>query len=36
MMGQLPFTVLRDGLFTQPTAAEGLTVLLANVGAPRS
>jgi pyruvate/2-oxoglutarate dehydrogenase complex dihydrolipoamide dehydrogenase (E3) component len=36
MMGQLPFTVLRDGLFTHPTAAEGLTVLLANVGAPRS
>jgi hypothetical protein len=25
------FTVLRDALFTHPTAAEGLTVLLANV-----
>jgi pyruvate/2-oxoglutarate dehydrogenase complex dihydrolipoamide dehydrogenase (E3) component len=29
MLGQLPFTVLRDALFTHPTAAEGLTVLLA-------
>ena len=32
MLGKLPFTVLRDALFTHPTAAEGLTVLLANVG----
>lgn len=31
MLGQLPFTALRDALFTHPTAAEGLTVLLANV-----
>jgi pyruvate/2-oxoglutarate dehydrogenase complex dihydrolipoamide dehydrogenase (E3) component len=31
MLGELPFTVLRDALFTHPTAAEGLTVLLANV-----
>ncbi len=31
MLGQLPFTVLRDALFTHPTAAEGLTVLLADV-----
>jgi hypothetical protein len=31
MLGQLPFTLLRDALFTHPTAAEGLTVLLANV-----
>lgn len=31
MLGGLPFTVLRDALFTHPTAAEGLTVLLANV-----
>jgi pyruvate/2-oxoglutarate dehydrogenase complex dihydrolipoamide dehydrogenase (E3) component len=31
MLGKLPFTVLRDALFTHPTAAEGLTVLLANV-----
>jgi hypothetical protein len=33
MLGQLPFTMLRDALFTHPTAAEGLTVLLANVPA---
>jgi pyruvate/2-oxoglutarate dehydrogenase complex dihydrolipoamide dehydrogenase (E3) component len=32
MLGELPFTALRDALFTHPTAAEGLTVLLANVG----
>jgi pyruvate/2-oxoglutarate dehydrogenase complex dihydrolipoamide dehydrogenase (E3) component len=31
ILGGLPFTVLRDALFTHPTAAEGLTVLLANV-----
>ncbi len=31
MLGDLPFTVLRDALFTHPTAAEGLTVLLAGV-----
>jgi pyruvate/2-oxoglutarate dehydrogenase complex dihydrolipoamide dehydrogenase (E3) component len=31
MLGELPFTTLRDALFTHPTAAEGLTVLLANV-----
>jgi pyruvate/2-oxoglutarate dehydrogenase complex dihydrolipoamide dehydrogenase (E3) component len=31
MLGGLPFTALRDALFTHPTAAEGLTVLLANV-----
>ncbi|HEY0872469.1 MAG TPA: mercuric reductase [Vicinamibacterales bacterium] len=31
MLGGLPFTTLRDALFTHPTAAEGLTVLLANV-----
>jgi pyruvate/2-oxoglutarate dehydrogenase complex dihydrolipoamide dehydrogenase (E3) component len=31
MLGRLPFTILRDALFTHPTAAEGLTVLLANV-----
>ena len=36
MLGQLPFTVLRDALFTHPTAAEGLTVLLANVATMRS
>jgi pyruvate/2-oxoglutarate dehydrogenase complex dihydrolipoamide dehydrogenase (E3) component len=31
MLGHLPFTVLRDAIFTHPTAAEGLTVLLADV-----
>ena len=31
MLGQLPFTALRDAIFTHPTAAEGLTVLLADV-----
>jgi len=29
MLGQLPYTVLRDAIFTHPTAAEGLNVLLA-------
>ena len=33
MLGQLPFTLLRDALFTHPTAAEGLTVLLADAAA---
>jgi pyruvate/2-oxoglutarate dehydrogenase complex dihydrolipoamide dehydrogenase (E3) component len=31
MLAQLPYTVLRDAIFTHPTAAEGLTVLLADV-----
>jgi hypothetical protein len=31
MLGQLPFTVLRDAIFTHPTAAEGLTMQLADV-----
>ena len=31
MLGRLPFTALRDALFTHPTAAEGLTLLLATV-----
>ena len=30
MLGGLPFTVLRDALFTHPTTAEGLNVLLAD------
>lgn len=30
ILGQLPYTVLRDAIFTHPTAAEGLTVLLAD------
>jgi pyruvate/2-oxoglutarate dehydrogenase complex dihydrolipoamide dehydrogenase (E3) component len=35
MLGGLPFTTLRDGIFTHPTAAEGLTALLADV-APKA
>ena len=35
MLGELPFTALRDALFTHPTAAEGLTLLLANVKSDR-
>jgi pyruvate/2-oxoglutarate dehydrogenase complex dihydrolipoamide dehydrogenase (E3) component len=31
MLGRLPFTAVRDALYTHPTAAEGLTVLLASV-----
>lgn len=31
MLGELPYTTLRDALFTHPTAAEGLTLLLAHV-----
>ena len=31
MLGELPYTVLRDALFTHPTPAEGLTLLLADV-----
>jgi pyruvate/2-oxoglutarate dehydrogenase complex dihydrolipoamide dehydrogenase (E3) component len=33
MLGRLPYTVLRDGIFTHPTIAEGLVFLLANVPA---
>jgi pyruvate/2-oxoglutarate dehydrogenase complex dihydrolipoamide dehydrogenase (E3) component len=29
MIGRVPFTALRDGIFTHPTVAEGLTVLFA-------
>jgi pyruvate/2-oxoglutarate dehydrogenase complex dihydrolipoamide dehydrogenase (E3) component len=35
MLGGLPYTALRDALFTHPTAAEGLTVLLASVTSER-
>jgi pyruvate/2-oxoglutarate dehydrogenase complex dihydrolipoamide dehydrogenase (E3) component len=35
MLGSLPYTALRDALFTHPTAAEGLTFLLANVASER-
>jgi pyruvate/2-oxoglutarate dehydrogenase complex dihydrolipoamide dehydrogenase (E3) component len=31
MLGKLPYTALRDAIFTHPTVAEGLTVLLASV-----
>lgn len=31
MLGDLPYTALRDAIFTHPTIAEGLNVLLANV-----
>ncbi len=31
MLGGLPYTVLRDAIFTHPTAAEGLNVLAASV-----
>jgi pyruvate/2-oxoglutarate dehydrogenase complex dihydrolipoamide dehydrogenase (E3) component len=33
MLGDLPYTTLRDAIFTHPTAAEGLNVLLASVPA---
>jgi pyruvate/2-oxoglutarate dehydrogenase complex dihydrolipoamide dehydrogenase (E3) component len=33
MLGELPYTVLRDAIFTHPTAAEGLVYLLASVPA---
>src|SRR6266478_5681109 len=35
MLGELPYTVLRDAIFTHPTAAEGLIALLADV-APKA
>ena len=31
MLGELPFTTLRDALFTHLTAAGGLTLLLVDV-----
>ena len=33
MLADMPYTALRDAIFTHPTAAEGLNVLLANVPA---
>jgi pyruvate/2-oxoglutarate dehydrogenase complex dihydrolipoamide dehydrogenase (E3) component len=33
MLGGLPYTVLRDAIFTHPTAAEGLGPLLVSVPA---
>ena len=35
MLGDLPYTALRDAIFTHPTMAEGLTVLLASVVAAK-
>ena len=31
MLGQLPYTVLRDAILTHPTMSEGLSQLVANV-----
>ena len=36
MLGGLPYTGLRDAIFTHPTMAEGLNVLLAGVPAAGS
>jgi hypothetical protein len=33
MMGKLPYTALRDGVFTHPTLAESLNTLFASVDA---
>jgi pyruvate/2-oxoglutarate dehydrogenase complex dihydrolipoamide dehydrogenase (E3) component len=33
VLGRLPYTVLRDAIFTHPTVAEGLVFLLASVPA---
>jgi pyruvate/2-oxoglutarate dehydrogenase complex dihydrolipoamide dehydrogenase (E3) component len=33
MLGKLPYTLLRDAIFTHPTAAEGLGPLLASTPA---
>ena len=35
MLGNLPYTSLRDALFTHLTAAEGLTLLLASARSDR-
>ena len=32
IIAELPYTALRDAIFTHPTAAEGLTVLLGRRG----
>jgi pyruvate/2-oxoglutarate dehydrogenase complex dihydrolipoamide dehydrogenase (E3) component len=36
MLGDLPYTVLRDAIFTHPTAAEGLGALLTSVSAQQA
>lgn len=33
MIGQMPYTTLRTGIFTHPPAGEGLTALLSNTPA---
>jgi pyruvate/2-oxoglutarate dehydrogenase complex dihydrolipoamide dehydrogenase (E3) component len=35
MLAELPYTALRDAIFTHPTIAEGLTVLLSSVAAKK-
>jgi hypothetical protein len=36
MLAGMPYTGLRDAMFTHPTMAEGLVVLFANVPPPSS
>ena len=36
MLAGLPYTALRDAIFTHPTMAEGLNVLFANAPLPKS
>jgi hypothetical protein len=33
MMGKLPYTALKEGIFTHPTLAEGLNVLFMTLDA---
>jgi pyruvate/2-oxoglutarate dehydrogenase complex dihydrolipoamide dehydrogenase (E3) component len=34
MLGNVPYTTLRDGIFTHPTIAEGFGALLTTISAP--
>jgi pyruvate/2-oxoglutarate dehydrogenase complex dihydrolipoamide dehydrogenase (E3) component len=34
MLGEMPFTALRDGIFAHPTISEGLNMLFGNVAVP--
>ncbi|WP_352869875.1 hypothetical protein [Mesorhizobium sp. M1409] len=36
MLGELPFTALRDGIFAHPTVSEALNMLFAAVGEPEN
>jgi pyruvate/2-oxoglutarate dehydrogenase complex dihydrolipoamide dehydrogenase (E3) component len=36
MLGGLPYSALRDGIFAHPTISEGLNMLFATVGAPKN